>query len=921
VTPPEETDFKCKAKIGTEGADGGIVETMKMVDLNIIFHPLEGSAKAQTTEFIVKVDGVDTDLNEIFEPVASGAKIPMDTKYSVGTTDLRDIFAGKNTIPADLKLKQLPRGDFTCDTYLKLYYDRSGSMEDSFPYIDKAVTALESWFSKTFYGDTAAGRALAKQYVTVMNPAAPWEQTMTWIAAAVDDRTAGREVSIAYINESDAGGTGHPGSSVVYAKRWKALTNAGGCKHAAIMGVWHPWYRYYPGELKAQINQVIFEEKALKDMNVSGFFDIQDHTPTSKHVEIIANWLNIPTKPEHLTIVVNAFESDEHNDKVQWTLSSEICGLTHVPGADPAAFTKTQKCWKIEVKDENDLIVDTVTDLAMRPETHTYETAKDEMTDFYCRLTAVGETDYDDKVGEWVLCKKIKVEKQRRAGTPAGPACEIYDTDAFWLTQTSSDNIVAPVTYNKQQYRTLIVADPDNGTTVTAALPGPFDSLPTTNKYSIVGRYQTGIHTVYPLNTDLPDLYNYQSNTTISMAALEVEVGTASTTTAINAGDISVNVDSIDGAGIGNRFSITDGVSPIQVAGVLSDISSNTISWDGPPSSLGIGPGALVALPSGSTVTYKEYQYPAVATDKHLCTAHAANLTTCNFTDDGFPKRGLLVGELQIGNQLSGDPSYVSWVDKGLTAAHKQWLTDTYINSSQWQYSTSTWQDPWSGTIRIYAIQTKCPEPAPELVGETSTNPDDWGDMTPSPLAAGCPEGPKVEFCSGILLDWTHYGGNVAVFTKPNNRLLTDWLTPGDYSTFSAATPNSNFFGNQQGRTLHDGFALDTNTRLVIWSKPNFEGDIIFDEVGPMLINHSHLNGFHTSLSNKWSNSALWWKRGRTACDGRQLDEVFQVDHSSGDYSKLMWSADDHCPLKGTTLEHFRTGGWKDISMKIREVK
>lgn len=454
MTTPEETDFKCKASVSKEDATGAIVESIKLVDLNTLFHPLEGSVKAQTTEFIVKVDGVDTDLNEIFEPVASGSKIPMDTKFNVNTTDLRDIFAGKDTIPAALKLQQLPRGDFTCDTYLKLYYDRSGSMEDSFPYIDKAVAALKSWFSKTFYGDTAAGRALAQQYVSVMNPASPWEQTMTWIAAAVDNRTAGREVSIAYINESDSGGTGHPGSSKEYAKRWKALTNAGGCKHAAIMGVWHPWFRYYPGQLKAQLNQVIFEGKALKDMNVSGFFDIQDHTPTSEHVEIIANWLNIPTKPEHLTIVVNAFESDEHEDKVQWTLSSEICGLTHVPGADPAAFTKTQKCWKIEVKDENDLIVDTVTDLYMRPETHTYETAQDPMTDFYCRLTAVGETDYDDKVGEWVLCKKIAVLPERRVGLDpsyisALKACDpTFDETGYIYDDTHYAVLIANWTFN-----------------------------------------------------------------------------------------------------------------------------------------------------------------------------------------------------------------------------------------------------------------------------------------------------------------------------------------------------------------------------------------------------------------------------------------------------------------------------------------
>lgn len=751
MTTPEETDFKCKARVAKEDATGAIVESIKLVDLNTLFHPLEGSVKAQTTEFIVKVDGVDTDLNEIFEPVASGSKIPMDTKFNVNTTDLRDIFAGKDTIPAALKLQQLPRGDFTCDTYLKLYYDRSGSMEDSFPYIDKAVAALKSWFSKTFYGDTAAGRALAQQYVTVMNPAKPWEQTMTWIAAAVDNRTAGREVSIAYINESDSGGTGHPGSSKEYAKRWKALTNAGGCKHAAIMGVWHPWFRYYPGQLKAQLNQVIFEGKALKDMNVSGFFDIQDHTPTSEHVEIIANWLNIPTKPEHLTIVVNAFESDEHKDKVQWTLSSEICGLTHVPGADPAAFTKTQKCWKIEVKDENDLIVDTVTDLYMRPETHTYTTTNDQnpMTDFYCRLTAVGETGYGDKVGEWVLCKKISVVPQ-----------EIYEKGVFWLTQISQDNIFSTGDNRMEAYSTVVVADPTNGTTLSS-LPGPFATLPA-NKYSLVARQPGDANwlasvAVGSTGTDwTPPLHMYTSVTSILPTNNPILTGTTTLSESVDRLTFHITVDDTTGALPDGNFRIDWPDDAVMKTADPSSYDEN--KWITYPAGTGKGEwfhniksvdgnkiivshhmngaglpvnqwgwidqdqdgdGKVDNLQAGQTVKF--YKFGPHSFDITLTTLHADKIIH-NSTTGGYPKRGKLKGQLMLGNpfnypatdRITMDPNErpANWVyDDGLLPEHKQWLTETYIDTTQWVVGAGNTgsrrgKDPWSGLISIYAIIT-----------------------------------------------------------------------------------------------------------------------------------------------------------------------------------------------------------------------
>lgn len=64
-----------------------------------------------------------------------------------------------------------------------------------------------------------------------------------------------------------------------------------------------------------------------------------------------------------------------------------------------------------------------------------------------------------------------------------------------------------------------------------------------------------------------------------------------------------------------------------------------------------------------------------------------------------------------------------------------------------------------------------------------------------------------------------------------NPNQYSDLIGAGDYNKISDIIPNS---------TIHhlDGIAIDYNTRLIIYSKPNFEGDILLDKTGPFLINN-----------------------------------------------------------------------------------
>ena len=128
TTPISITDLKCVAQIEEEQANGTYVSVQRRIDLRDVFHPLQdANNKVEQTNFrVLMEDGTIKDLNELFEPLASGKPVPIATQFKVNGTDLQQIFAGLNTIPVTLQLKQLPAGAFDCTTRVKIHYDRSG---------------------------------------------------------------------------------------------------------------------------------------------------------------------------------------------------------------------------------------------------------------------------------------------------------------------------------------------------------------------------------------------------------------------------------------------------------------------------------------------------------------------------------------------------------------------------------------------------------------------------------------------------------------------------------------------------------------------------------------------------------------------------------------------------------------------------
>lgn len=419
-------------------------------DLSEFFHPLEGSTKAPVTG--ITVNGKD--LNEIFEPVASGKPVDAPTGYRLkrGTatgstdwvqyvnsyddlylaynqytgemtksqwgenhytthgssegreappeikwtyTDLQDVFAAKNSLAVELKLQQLPRGAFGCRTFFSAWYDTSGSMNQALSYIIPAVDVITSYFTAVF---NASGRVYQNSTTN--------EYCLNWIGAAVDNTgDPPEEVTIAFINESDSGGLGDPN---IYKNRWKAVTGrtgpgdsspgSGGIKYGAIGGV--TYNAYYPNQIRSALEG----DDGLAKYGVSGFFDISNTTPTSAYVQMIVEWLNIPTTPDQLEPETTPFESGQHTDRVQWDLSALICGLAHEPSSFAAGYSRTQQDWQVEITSESGDVL-SVESFDHLPTRYTYQppVPTNGLT-FGARLIANGVSGYNSGSSQITSC-------------------------------------------------------------------------------------------------------------------------------------------------------------------------------------------------------------------------------------------------------------------------------------------------------------------------------------------------------------------------------------------------------------------------------------------------------------------------------------------------------------------------------------
>lgn len=105
-------------------------------------------------------------------------------------------------------------------------------------------------------------------------------------------------------------------------------------------------------------------------------------------------------------------------------------------------------------------------------------------------------------------------------------------------------------------------------------------------------------------------------------------------------------------------------------------------------------------------------------------------------------------------------------------------------------------------------------------------------NMSPKPE-----EGNQVHF-SGILFydiiqqHWTEIPFLANGHYDAYGLNTDDFVGSGDYPNNTHAFPNA-------VATTFDGIAIDEGTRLIIYSQPDFQGDILIDVYGPMLINNN----------------------------------------------------------------------------------
>jgi hypothetical protein len=82
---------------------------------------------------------------------------------------------------------------------------------------------------------------------------------------------------------------------------------------------------------------------------------------------------------------------------------------------------------------------------------------------------------------------------------------------------------------------------------------------------------------------------------------------------------------------------------------------------------------------------------------------------------------------------------------------------------------------------------------------------------------------------SGTLLSDIFIDGHISTIFKPDK--YGEYVGAGDYPSNKIAFPNA------VAHTF-DAIAIDKNTRVIIYSKPNFKGNILLDITGPALINN-----------------------------------------------------------------------------------
>ena len=84
---------------------------------------------------------------------------------------------------------------------------------------------------------------------------------------------------------------------------------------------------------------------------------------------------------------------------------------------------------------------------------------------------------------------------------------------------------------------------------------------------------------------------------------------------------------------------------------------------------------------------------------------------------------------------------------------------------------------------------------------------------------------------SGLLMSDTYISGNYTETYQIDES--SEYIGEGEYPRANTAFPKSH-------HDSFDGIAIDKGTRVIIYSKENFKGEILMDEKGPKIITNLH---------------------------------------------------------------------------------
>ncbi len=130
----------------------------------------------------------------------------------------------------------------------------------------------------------------------------------------------------------------------------------------------------------------------------------------------------------------------------------------------------------------------------------------------------------------------------------------------------------------------------------------------------------------------------------------------------------------------------------------------------------------------------------------------------------------------------------------------------------------------------------------------TSGQTDNNGEAPASPQAPkpGC----RVHFSGGLIGGYFQSNGVSEVYEEDD---FSEYVGAGAYPDNTKAFPKA-------VKSTFDGIAIDTNTRVIIYSEKDFQGEILIDRTGPAIINNSKFDtafhnlvfGYRDNVEGEW---------------------------------------------------------------------